>query len=261
MASVTAKSLALSTVLPLGEPSAERHSGTESKSPTTSDEKGLKSCAQAVSDLRSGRYVSVLKRCPLFLKLVSLGSCRTESLVKEAKAYMSNATSERELAALTTAASCLSLFVQLNFTGPPIDIDALVPKSLSDEAAVELVLSGEDVNPNARAEFVLLAAKIILSDCRGGFRTLDFVAKWWLGRCCAIHQSLLSVNVAEIRELACATWEALEKRGGEGMAELRARVMLEANYVHSGYWDQKRAGSCISKAEMATKVSVLYLLS
>ncbi|CAE6519891.1 unnamed protein product [Rhizoctonia solani] len=162
-----------------------------------------------------------------------------------------------ELVRLSVAVACLHAFLQINWTGPDLDLDALhiltipTPPStaltneiLSAQAISELATGGEPAYHLAKLPELVRIAQIILST---GFEILQ-TGPWWNLRAHLIHQQLLDdpVPVPEHFWLSLAS---LEKLGDQ---DLLGRLKLEQGLLRHLFSQDRQAADLFVEAARAT---------
>ncbi|CAE6413836.1 unnamed protein product [Rhizoctonia solani] len=162
-----------------------------------------------------------------------------------------------ELVRLAVAVACLHAFLQINWTGPALDINTLnlltIPvtpsisltnEALSSQAISELATGGEPAYHLAKLPELVRIAQIILSK---GFETLQ-TGPWWNLRAHLIHQQLLDdpVPVPEHFWLSLAPLEKLEDQG------LVGRLKLEQGLLRHLFSQDRQAADLFVEAARAT---------
>uniref|UniRef100_H3CIY0 Tetratricopeptide repeat protein 27 n=1 Tax=Tetraodon nigroviridis TaxID=99883 RepID=H3CIY0_TETNG len=107
---------------------------------------------------------------------------------------------DRELLLLLLAASCLQLFAQSNWTGPPVSgalSDLLPPavprpqsRTLAEAVHWHLLLDGEAVYSLVGHPLLLLLARVVLLQASSRRSSLQLVP-WWMLRYVSLHQQIL----------------------------------------------------------------------
>ncbi|XP_071396495.1 tetratricopeptide repeat protein 27-like, partial [Centroberyx affinis] len=125
---------------------------------------------------------------------------------------------DRDVAVMVLAVACLHMFVQSNWTGPPVSLhvpDLLPPallSSLSEPQALtealhrSLLLDGESVYSLVANPFVLLLARVILLNCSSKMDSLQLLP-WWTLRYVNLHQQILEARSPQLLSLAQSSME------------------------------------------------------
>ncbi|KAL3874310.1 hypothetical protein ACJMK2_037342 [Sinanodonta woodiana] len=177
----------------------------------------------------------------------------------------------RELDVLVLAASCLQLFVQSNWLGPPLDGDlasVILPvnlqsqeqvKIVKDEIESELSFDGEPVYSLAVHLEYLYLARCILLECRGKLQNLQ-TADWWLLRCIGVHQCLLDIKSPTLKECVSELIDTLQKKEplmtDDKNRDLIIHFYLEAAYLSYMFYDYRKAKDHINTARKMTGLVV-----
>ncbi|KAL5636356.1 hypothetical protein ACGC1H_000353 [Rhizoctonia solani] len=164
-----------------------------------------------------------------------------------------------ELVRLAVAVACLHAFLQINWTGPDLDVNTLdiltipTPPStrltneiLSVQAITELATGGEPAYHLAKLPELVRIAQIILSR---GFDVLQ-TGPWWNLRTHLIHQQLLDdpVPVPEHFWLSLAPLERLDD------PDLVGRLKLEQGLLRHLFSQDRQAADLFVDAAKATKL-------
>ncbi|XP_063047569.1 tetratricopeptide repeat protein 27 isoform X2 [Engraulis encrasicolus] len=185
-------------------------------------------------------------------------------------AYLSDATeddrADREAALLAVAVSCLHLFVQSNWTGPPVSLHVpdLLPASLlqaaQEPAALHacllsvLLLDGECVYSLVSNPFCLLLARVLLVTCRTHLTSLQLLP-WWTLRYVSVHQQVLEARSPQLLSLAQSCMETVSKceallpgSTGSSSRRLAMQFHLECGYTCLTYYEYQAAKDHFNQA-------------
>ncbi|XP_053093576.1 tetratricopeptide repeat protein 27 isoform X1 [Pangasianodon hypophthalmus] len=170
---------------------------------------------------------------------------------------------DREMAMLALAVSCLNLFVQSNWTGPPfvLHVSDFLPSALLDKhkevGAVtsvllsSLLLDGECVYSLLSNPLLLLMARVLLVTCAEKMDSLQLLP-WWTLRYVALHQQVLEEKSPQLYSLAQSCMEKVCKRedvlSGETRRTLAMLFHLECSYTCLSYYEYRKAKEHLHKA-------------
>uniref|UniRef100_A0A8D3DFZ7 Tetratricopeptide repeat protein 27 n=1 Tax=Scophthalmus maximus TaxID=52904 RepID=A0A8D3DFZ7_SCOMX len=166
---------------------------------------------------------------------------------------------DRELTAMALAVSCLQMFVQSNWTGPPVSvhISDLLPSALlssqvgnQPHPALLLLLDGESVYSLVANPFLLLLASIILTKCSSKMESLQLLP-WWTLRYINLHQQILEAPSPQLLNSAQSSMDKVLKCLPL-LSEQRNLVIqfhLECVYMNLTYYEYQPAKEHIQKAQ------------
>ncbi|XP_062285833.1 tetratricopeptide repeat protein 27 [Scomber scombrus] len=175
--------------------------------------------------------------------------------------------SNRELAVMTLAASCLNMFAQSNWTGPPVSIHvsdllppALLssqPKSLVEMIHSSLLLDGESVYSLVANPFLLLLARVILTKCSSKMDSLQLLP-WWTLRYINLHQQILEACSPQLLDLAQSSMDKVMncKSMFSEQRNLAIQFHLECVYTNLTYYEYQAAKEHINAAQELSKLNI-----
>ncbi|XP_061601596.1 tetratricopeptide repeat protein 27 isoform X2 [Cololabis saira] len=167
----------------------------------------------------------------------------------------------RERVVLALAVSCLQMFVQSNWTGPPLSLhiwDLLPaalrlsqdPQSWAEAVHASLLLDGESAYSLVSNPFLLLLARVILTKCSDNMQSLQLLP-WWTLRYVNLHQQILEARSPQLLDLACSCMDKVLKGPSalSGQRNLAVQFHLECVYVSLTYYEYQSAQEHMRKAQ------------
>uniref|UniRef100_A0A8C7XD45 Tetratricopeptide repeat protein 27 n=1 Tax=Oryzias sinensis TaxID=183150 RepID=A0A8C7XD45_9TELE len=184
--------------------------------------------------------------------------------------YLSDASNDeqnsRELTVMALAVSCLHMFAQSNWTGPPLSLNLcnLLPaarlssqKPLVEEIHSHLLLDGESVYSLVANPLLLLLARVILCKCSIQMQSLQLLP-WWMLRYINLHQQILEAPSPQLLDLAHSCMEKVFKQPSLLSAQrtLTLQLHLECAYLSLTYYEYQAAKEHIRKAQELSGLSI-----
>ncbi|XP_041803517.1 tetratricopeptide repeat protein 27 isoform X2 [Chelmon rostratus] len=165
----------------------------------------------------------------------------------------------RELAVMALAVSCLHMFAQSNWTGPPVSIhisDLLPPALLSSQQTLveeihsSLLLDGESVYSLVANPFLLLLARVILTKCSSKMSSLQLLP-WWILRYVSLHQQILEACSLQLLNLAHSSMDKVLKCQSLMSEQRNLAIQFHLECVHTmlTYYEYQPAKEHIQKAQ------------
>jgi len=163
----------------------------------------------------AGSYTLALHD-PLAQQLLGSESLGSAAIAENVRAHLQECGGAADLEAAAAsvamlAAAALSLFVQLNWTGPPLsEGDTLAHKLVASTEAnhmalVELEVENEQPYGLLQAPSLLLVARRLLLEPLESLQSAEVqgrVVSWWAARCAKIHQQCLASHTVSLERLA-----------------------------------------------------------
>nr|XP_046256932.1 tetratricopeptide repeat protein 27 [Scatophagus argus] len=228
-----------------------------------------------LESLLEGDFEAVLLSHQVLDLLTGDGSC---SEGEDIEAYLerqiflyltcgtNNDQTNRELVVMALAVSCLHMFAQSNWTGPPVSINIsdLLPSALlsSLKTVAEaihscLLLDGESVYSLVANPFLLLLARVILTKCSCKMPSLQLLP-WWTLRYCSLHQQILEACSLQLLTLAHSSMDKVLKCQSVLLEHrnLAIQFHLECVYTSLTYYEYHPAKEHIQKAQELSGLNI-----
>ncbi|XP_072436610.1 tetratricopeptide repeat protein 27 [Chiloscyllium punctatum] len=209
----------------------------------------------------------------IFPAQVAIGEVIDNYLENQILAYLdgpSEDQAERQLVVFLLGVGSLQLFVQSNWTGPPVQIEpedilpALIignfgePQSLRVTLLNSLVLDGESIYSLVSNPFLLVLAKTILVNCRRKLHLFQMLP-WWTMRCVNIQQQLLAERSPQLFSIIQGCIDEVSANNtffssGE-CRNLAIQFHLECGYALLYYYEYKKAKENFDRAQKMAKLS------
>ncbi|KAM7385051.1 hypothetical protein PAMP_001149 [Pampus punctatissimus] len=259
---------------------------------------GAAEAGSLLESLVDGDFEAVLLSPQVLDLLTGDGSCIEGEdieayLERRVLLYLAGGTnddqSDRELAMMTLAASCLHMFAQSNWTGPPVSIhmsDLLPPalcsqpQTLVEAIHSSLLLDGESVYSLVANPFLLLMAKVILTKCSSKMDSLQLLTAycttvnmegkrealplrrqllpWWTLRYINLHQQILEARSPQLLSLAQSSIDKVMKCKSlfSEQRNLAIQFHLECVYINLTYYEYQPAKEHIKTAQELSKLNI-----
>ncbi|KAM3606001.1 uncharacterized protein V6R79_008859 [Siganus canaliculatus] len=226
--------------------------------------------------LMEGDFEAVLLSPQVSELLLGDGSCSQSQdieayLESRVLAYLSCGTGDnqinRQLVVMAVAVSCIHLFAQSNWTGPPVSIsvsDLLPPTLLSSQPQTvgeailsSLLLDGESVYSLVANPFLLLLARVILTKCSSRMDGLQLL-HWWTLRYISLHQQILEACSPQLLGLAQSSIDKVLQYQSlpSEHKNLAIQFHLECVYLNLTYYEYQAAKEHIKRAQELSGLTV-----
>ncbi|KAJ0004840.1 hypothetical protein NQD34_011054 [Periophthalmus magnuspinnatus] len=186
-------------------------------------------------------------------------------LEKRLKIYLDTATEQdnRELVLLLLTVSCLQMFAQSNWTGPPLDVQdseilppALLQTQVRASVLSSLLIDGESVYPLVSNPLLLLLSRVLLTRVLHS-GSLKLVS-WWTLRYLSLHQQILEACSPQLLSLAQSSIRSVEESRSSLEAHLNLQVQfhLECVYINLSYYEYSEAKEHVRRSQELSGLSV-----
>ncbi|XP_044070278.1 tetratricopeptide repeat protein 27 [Siniperca chuatsi] len=229
-----------------------------------------------LESLMEGDFEAVLLSPLVLAMLTGDGSCSEGEdieayLERRVLLYLTCATNHdqtnRQLAVMALAVSCLHMFSQSNWTGPAVSIrisDLLPPALLSSQPQTlveaihsSLLLDGESVYSLVANPFLLLLARVIFTKCSSKMDSLQLLP-WWTLRYINLHQQILEACSPQLLILAHSSMDKVLKCQSllSEHSNLAIQFHLECVYTSLTYYEYQPAKEHIKKAQEISGLNI-----
>ncbi|XP_059504667.1 tetratricopeptide repeat protein 27 [Stegostoma tigrinum] len=209
----------------------------------------------------------------IFPAQITIGEVIDNYLENQILAYLDSPSedqTERQLVVFLLGVASLQLFVQSNWTGPPVEIEpqdilpaSIIgnfgePQNLRATLLNSLVLDGESIYSLVSNPILLVLAKSILVSCRRKLHLLQMLP-WWTMRCVYIQQQLLAERSPQLFIIIqdCID-EVLTNKAFFSSADCRNLAIqfhLECGYALLYYYEYQKAKENFNRAQKMAKLS------
>uniref|UniRef100_A0A1A8I9L4 Tetratricopeptide repeat protein 27 n=1 Tax=Nothobranchius kuhntae TaxID=321403 RepID=A0A1A8I9L4_NOTKU len=235
----------------------------------------LAEAGSLLQSLLEGDFQTVLLSPPVLDLLAGDGSCSEEEdvetyLERHLLLYLTHGSTssqtDRELVLMALAVSCLHVFAQSNWTGPPVPFllwDVLPPalrpsqSFLTDAVHSSLLLDGESVYSLVVNPFLLLLVRVILTKCSSKMDGLQLMS-WWTLRYISLHQQVLEARSPQLLDLAHSSMDEALKQLSllSEQKNLEIQLHLECAHISLTYYEYQPAKQHIQRAQELSGLSI-----
>lgn len=229
-----------------------------------------------LESLMEGDFEAVLLSPQVLHLLSGDGSCDEGEnieayLERRVLLYLTGDTNDgqtnRELAVMALAVSCLHMFAQSNWTGPPLSIhisELLPPALLSSQTQTlveaihsSLLLDGESVYSLVSNPVLLLLARVILTKCSSKMSSLQLLP-WWTLRYINLHQQILEACSLQLLNLAHSSMDEVLKCKSlwSEQRNLDIQFHLECVNMSLTYYEYQPAKEHIKRAQELSGLNI-----
>ncbi|XP_040929987.1 tetratricopeptide repeat protein 27 isoform X2 [Betta splendens] len=217
--------------------------------------------------LQSPQVVALLSGDGTFSEEEDIEAYLERSLLLYINGGPNDGQSNRELVVLALAVSCLHMFVQSNWTGPPVSLyipDLLPPalissqhQTLKEAVQSSLLLDGESVYSLVENPMLLLLARVILIRCSSKMESLQLLP-WWILRYINLHQQILEARSPQLFCLAQSNIDKVLKHQSvlSEHRHLAIQLHLECAYTSMTYYEYHTASEHIKKAQELSQLNI-----